>query len=112
VIDSLLGLEIIDEIDRRKLWAEDACGSMFAWCLEYFHMSEAMVSKRLRAARTARAYQGQRSHEALCNDLPSAFQRQALQGTVRAAYDLSNQSGEALVRLNPVGHSLSPVLHW
>jgi len=49
-------LRCIDEIDRRKLWAEDACGSMFVWCLEFFHMSEAMVSKRLRAARTARAY--------------------------------------------------------
>jgi hypothetical protein len=49
-------LRCIDEIDRRKLWAEDACGSMFAWCLEFFHMSEAMVSKRIRAARTARAY--------------------------------------------------------
>jgi len=27
-----------------------------AWCLEFFHMSEAMVSKRIRAARTARVY--------------------------------------------------------
>jgi hypothetical protein len=49
-------LRCIDEIDRRKLWAEDACGSMFAWCMEFYHMSESMVSKRIRAARTARAY--------------------------------------------------------
>jgi hypothetical protein len=49
-------LRCIDEIDRRRLWAKDACGSMFAWCLEYFHMSEAMVSKRIRGARTARVY--------------------------------------------------------
>jgi 5-methylcytosine-specific restriction endonuclease McrA len=27
-----------------------------SWCLKHFHMSEAMVSKRIRAARTARAY--------------------------------------------------------
>jgi 5-methylcytosine-specific restriction endonuclease McrA len=49
-------LRCIDEIDRRKLWAEDACGSLFAWCVKFYHMSESMVSKRIRAARTARAY--------------------------------------------------------
>jgi hypothetical protein len=49
-------LRCIDEIDRRKLWAKDACGSMFAWCVKFYRMSESMVSKRLRAARTARTY--------------------------------------------------------
>jgi hypothetical protein len=49
-------LRCIDEIDRRKLWAKDACGSMFSWCVEFYRMSESMVSKRIRAARTARVY--------------------------------------------------------
>jgi len=46
----------IAEIDERKLWAKHACSSMFAFCMERFHMSESMTAKRISAARTARRF--------------------------------------------------------
>lgn len=46
----------IAEIDERKLWAKHACSSMFAFCMERFHMSESATAKRLRAARLARRF--------------------------------------------------------
>lgn len=49
-------LRCIDEIDHRKLWAKEGCSSMFVWCVKRFFMSESMVSKRIRAARTARRF--------------------------------------------------------
>jgi 5-methylcytosine-specific restriction endonuclease McrA len=49
-------LTAIAEIDERKLWAKRACPSMFAFCVERFHMSESMAGKRIWAARTARRY--------------------------------------------------------
>ena len=49
-------LAAIAEIDERRLWAEHACPSMFALCVERFHMSESMTAKRIWAARTARRF--------------------------------------------------------
>jgi hypothetical protein len=49
-------LGVIAEIDHRKIWAAQACPSMFAFCVEHFHMSEAVAAKRIRAARTARRF--------------------------------------------------------
>src|SRR6187402_1184602 len=49
-------LVAIAEIDERKLWARHACPSMFAFCVERFHMSEQVTAKRLWAARTARRF--------------------------------------------------------
>jgi hypothetical protein len=49
-------LAYIAEIDARKLWAKHACSSMFAFCMERFHMSESMTAKRIWAARTARRF--------------------------------------------------------
>jgi hypothetical protein len=46
----------IAEIDARKLWAKHACPSMFAFCMERFHMSESVTAKRIWAARTARRF--------------------------------------------------------
>ncbi len=46
----------IGEIDERRLWAKHACPSMFAFCMERFHMSESMTAKRIWAARTARRF--------------------------------------------------------
>ena len=42
----------IAEIDRRKLYLEHACSSMFAFCTERFGMSEAVAGRRIRAGRT------------------------------------------------------------
>ncbi|MFT5042765.1 MAG: 5-methylcytosine-specific restriction endonuclease McrA [Hyphomicrobiaceae bacterium] len=49
-------LAVIAEVDHRKLWATKACPSMFAFCVERFHMSEAVTAKRIWAARTARRF--------------------------------------------------------
>ncbi len=46
----------IGEIDEHRLWAKHACPSMFAFCMERFHMSESMTAKRIWAARTARRF--------------------------------------------------------
>lgn len=46
-------LAFIAEIDQRKLWAKYAFPSMFAFCVERFHMSEAIAAKRIRAGRAA-----------------------------------------------------------
>ena len=43
----------IGEIDRRKLYLEDAYPSMFALCTKHFGMSEAIAGKRIRAGRAA-----------------------------------------------------------
>jgi hypothetical protein len=43
---------LIAEIDRRKLYLEHACSSMFAFCTERFGMSEAVAARRIRAGRT------------------------------------------------------------
>jgi hypothetical protein len=43
----------IAEIDRRKLYLEHACSSMFAFCTRRFGMSEAIAHKRIRGGRAA-----------------------------------------------------------
>jgi hypothetical protein len=49
-------LRLIDEIDRRRLWAERAYSSMFAFCVERFRMSESVAYKRIGVARLARRF--------------------------------------------------------
>ncbi|MFT4571529.1 MAG: hypothetical protein ACI8TX_002708 [Hyphomicrobiaceae bacterium] len=49
-------LVAISEVDERKLWAKHACSSMFAFCMQRYHMSEAMTAKRIWAARVARRF--------------------------------------------------------
>lgn len=46
-------LRYIAEIDRRELYLKHACSSMFAFCVERFHMSEAIAYKRIRGGRVA-----------------------------------------------------------
>lgn len=46
-------LAYIGEIDRRRLYLEDAYASMFAMCTQHFGMSESIAAKRIRASRAA-----------------------------------------------------------
>lgn len=46
-------LAYVGEIDRRKLYLEDAYPSMFAFCTRHFGMSESIAAKRIRAGRAA-----------------------------------------------------------
>ncbi|MFT4572375.1 MAG: hypothetical protein ACI8TX_001459 [Hyphomicrobiaceae bacterium] len=49
-------LVAMNEIDERKLWAKHACSSMFAFCMQRYHMSEGMTAKRIWAARIGRRF--------------------------------------------------------
>ena len=46
----------IAEVDERRLYAGEACSSMFVYCTEVLHMSEAEAYLRIRAARASRKH--------------------------------------------------------
>jgi hypothetical protein len=46
----------IAEVDERRLYAREACPSMFAYCTEVLRLSEAEAGLRITVARIARAY--------------------------------------------------------
>ena len=57
--DRLTTAELIShlaEVDARKLYLEAAFPSMHAWCVRKLGMSEDAASKRIQAARAARAF--------------------------------------------------------
>lgn len=49
-------LRHLGEVDSRRLYLEEACPSMFAYCVRVLHFSEAAAYKRIRAARAARSH--------------------------------------------------------
>ena len=49
-------LSRLGEVDARRLTLEQACSSMFVYCVRVLHFSEAAAYKRIRAARAARRY--------------------------------------------------------
>ena len=46
----------LGEIDARRLYLEEACSSMFVYCVRVLHFSESTAYKRITAARTARRH--------------------------------------------------------
>ena len=46
----------ISEVDARRLYLQEACSSMFVYCVERLHLSEAATFRRITVARTARNY--------------------------------------------------------
>ena len=46
----------IAEVDRRELFLSQACSSMFVYCVEVLHISEAEAYLRIAVARTARRF--------------------------------------------------------
>ena len=46
----------IAEVDRRRLYAREALPSMFRYCTDVLHLSEAAAYRRIRAARLSRKY--------------------------------------------------------
>ena len=46
----------LGEVDARRLYLEQACSSMFVYCVRVLHFSEAAAYKRIRAARAARRH--------------------------------------------------------
>jgi hypothetical protein len=49
-------LSHLGEVDARRLYLEEACSSMFVYCVRVLHFSEAAAYKRIRAARAARRH--------------------------------------------------------
>ena len=47
---------VIAEVDSRRLYVAAACSSMFSYCTEVLHLSEAEAFLRITAARTAREH--------------------------------------------------------
>jgi hypothetical protein len=47
---------LIGEVDARRLYAREASPSMFAWCTEILHLSEAEAYLRIAAARASREH--------------------------------------------------------
>ena len=47
---------LIAEVDARRLYAREASPSMFAWCTEVLHLSEAEAYLRIAAARASREH--------------------------------------------------------
>jgi hypothetical protein len=47
---------LIGEVDTRRLYAREASPSMFAWCTEVLHLSEAEAYLRIAAARASREH--------------------------------------------------------
>ena len=51
-------LRLMAEVDRRKLYVEAACDSMFAFATRVLGMSEAAAYKRIQVARAGRRFPG------------------------------------------------------
>ena len=49
-------LSHLGEVDRRRLYLGEACSSMFGYCVDVLHFSEASAFKRIAAARAAREF--------------------------------------------------------
>lgn len=48
----------IGEVDARGLYRREACSSMFVYCVQRLHLSEAATAKRIQVARAARRFEG------------------------------------------------------
>jgi hypothetical protein len=46
-------IELLMEVDARKLWAQQSCSSLFTYCVQVLHFSEHAAYLRIEAARAA-----------------------------------------------------------
>ena len=79
----------IAEVDARRLYAQQASPSMFAWCIERLHLSEAEAYLRIGAARASR------QHPRLLAMLADG--RLHLSGIERLAPHLTTENRDALL---------------
>ena len=80
----------IGEVDERRLYAREASPSMFAYCTEVLHLSEAEAYLRIAAARAAR------EHPLLLTMLGDG--RLHLTGIVKLASHLTRENRNALLK--------------
>jgi hypothetical protein len=79
----------IGEVDARRLYAREACPSMFAYCTEVLHLSEAEAYLRIAAARASR------EHPVLLTTLADG--RLHLTGIAKLAPYLTPENRDALL---------------
>ena len=79
----------IGEVDERRLWAREASPSMFAYCTEVLHLSEAEAYLRIAAARASR------EHPMLLAMLADG--RLHLSGIARLAAHLTRENRDAVL---------------
>ena len=99
----------IGEVDARKLFAREACSSMFVYCTEVLHLSEAEAYLRIAVARTARRHplllemlgDGRLHLSGIAKLAPhlTGFNRDELLG--RAAHQSKRQIEELIAELQP-----------
>src|SRR4029453_2295608 len=80
----------IGEVDERRLFARQAFPSMFAYCTEHLHLSEAEAYRRITVARAARQF------PALLDRLRDG--RLHLSGLARLVPLLTAENSEALLK--------------
>jgi hypothetical protein len=80
----------IAEVDERRLYAREASSSMFAYCTEVLHLSEAEAYLRIRTARASR------EHPMLLEMLADG--RLHLSGIAKLAPHLTRENAEVLLK--------------
>jgi hypothetical protein len=99
----------IGEVDERRLYAREAAPSMFAWCTEILHLSEAEAYMRIAVARASREHpmlldmlREGRLHLSGIARLASHLTRENRQHVLaRAAHKSKRQIEELIAELSP-----------
>ncbi|MBT8494137.1 MAG: hypothetical protein KJO07_13865 [Deltaproteobacteria bacterium] len=98
-------IRFIAEVDRRQLYREQACSSMFNYCVERLGMSEGAAYRRIRVARLSRqfpevldALAGGRVHLVGLQLLAPHMTRANVDGVLARASGKSKREIEVLIR--------------
>jgi hypothetical protein len=99
----------IGEVDERRLYAREACSSMFVYCTEVLHLSEAEAYFRIAVARAARKYpmllvmlgEGRLHLSGVATLAPHLTQENCEGVLARAAYKSKRQIEELVAELSP-----------
>jgi len=99
----------IGEVDERRLFAGQACSSMFVYCTEVLHLSEAEAYLRIAAARAARKYSmllvmlgdGRLHLSGIALLAPHLTEENCERVLARAAYRSKRQIEELVAELSP-----------
>jgi hypothetical protein len=99
----------IGEVDSRRLYAREACSSMFTYCTEVLHLSEHEAYERITAARVSRRYplllemlrEGRLHLSGIGKLAPHLTDENYESLLVRAAHKTKRQIEEILAELSP-----------
>ena len=99
----------IGEVDERRLYAREACSSMFAYCIEVLHLSEPEAYLRITVARVARKHpmllvmlgEGRLHLSGIAILAPHLTEENCERVLARAAYKSKRQIEELVAELSP-----------